>query len=107
MDDILQRMLEAERGAAQKVRDAGCEAELLLAGARKTANETLTAARREIRAQADVLVAGRIGAAEAQKAAELTRQDALQGGRQAVFMAKVASAEEEVARRLRGEARNA
>ncbi len=107
MDDVLQRMLEAERGAAQKVRDAGCEAGLLLAGARKTANETLAAARREIRVQADALVTGRICAAEAQKAAELTRQDAVQGGRQAALMAKIASAEEEVVRRLRGNVRDA
>lgn len=102
MDDVLQRMLEAERGAAQKVRDAGAQAELLLAAARKDSLETVAAVRREIRTEAEALVAGRIHAAEAQKAAELARQDAVQAERQAALAANLPAAEAEVARRLRG-----
>ena len=103
MDDVLQRMLEAERGAAQTVRDAGREAELLLAAARKTSATAIAAAHAEIREQTDALVADRSRAATAQKAAELTRQDAIQVARQAALMTNRAAAEAEVVRRLRGE----
>ena len=100
MDDILRRMLEIERLAAQFVADAEAEAQRLLDDGRQKALAEGQRLRAELAAETQRLLADRVARAESEKADALTAAEQRLLARAQRFAADVRERADQVLREL-------